>query len=529
MSIGIVTTEYGQIEGEALRGEFEGITTFRSVPYAAPPVGHLRFAPPEDHEPWPGVLDTTHFACRPCQMIGRGPSFEPWHTDFYFDGHTPMSEDCLYLHITTGAASPEERRPVYMWFHGGGLSTGYYSEVEFDPCVLAKKGIVVVNVGQRLNIFGYLCLPQLSAEQGGTSGNYGLMDEVKALEWVRKNIAAFGGDPDNITVGGQSGGCPKSTALTTSPKAKGMIRRCINQSNLAWTRNYQSMEEAAESAKRYLEKCGIDPEASPEELRRIPAERFFKAAADPASGVRLPGGMVCDGVYVAHQSAVRNMEEFASEVDYLSGGNVGETFIKGHDLRPTDRIGSAAELYQLLRERLGQEIYDVMDPEKNWPATDENADFRSRELAARLTVATNRYFGDYRTVHAPKTRNFSYVFGHFAPSLPEEEGTFRDSKNLLAWHSSELWYVFRSMRENVPPCRPWTEADFRLADQMSSYWANFMRTGDPNGEGLPFWPESRENYGYMYFGDEPEGREGIGPVDEAALMALRTAGMVPEK
>ena len=129
MGIGIVTTQYGKIAGEALHGEFEGITTFRSVPYAAPPVGELRFRPPVDHAPWKGIRMATHFAPRPMQDMGYGPDFEPWFTDFYFDGYPPMSEDCLYLHITTGALSAEERRPVLMWFHGGGLSTGFYSEL----------------------------------------------------------------------------------------------------------------------------------------------------------------------------------------------------------------------------------------------------------------------------------------------------------------------------------------------------------------------------------------------------------------
>ncbi len=532
MGIGIVETKYGKLLGAELTGKYEGITTFRSVPYAAPPVGELRFAPPQDHEPWNGVLDATHFASRPYQQMGTGLSFEPWASDFYYDNYPPMSEDCLYLHITTGAQDPSEKRPVFMWFHGGGLSTGFYSEIEFDPSELARKGIVVVSVGQRLNIFGYLCLPQLQAEQGGKAGNYGLMDEVKALDWVRENIAAFGGDPDNITIGGQSGGTAKSGALASSPYSVGKVKRCINQSNLNWLVTYQTMEAAGADAKVYLERCGIDPELSVEELRRIPADRFYKAEVAFGAPGNLPGSMVWDGDYVRYQYGVQNVQEFASKVDYLTGGNVGEGgFV---NFMSNDKFETAAQFYDFMRERLGP-LYEKYDFESLWPVTDENADMRSRVLASRgialglfCGVILNRYFGAYRAVHAPETHTYSFSFGHFTPSLPEEAGQFRDMNHLMAWHSSELWYTFASLRENVPPVRPWTEVDFKLADQVSSYWANFIATGNPNGEGLPFWPESRENYGWMYLGDTPEGHDGLDKLDELCLEHLIASGTAPE-
>ena len=188
MALEIVSTKYGQVRGVIE----EDVLLFKGVPYAAPPVGELRWKEPQDPAPWQGVRDCDTYGPRPVQPSQGGLGFEPWASDFYYMGCTAYSEDCLYLNIATDAQSPEEKRPVYMWFHGGGLSSGYSYEVEFNPAVLAKKGIVVVTVGQRLNVFGYLSLPQLSAEQGGISGNYGLMDEVKALNWVRENIAAFG-------------------------------------------------------------------------------------------------------------------------------------------------------------------------------------------------------------------------------------------------------------------------------------------------------------------------------------------------
>ena len=527
MAIGIVTTKYGKLKGAELTGEYEGITVFRSVPYAAPPIGNLRFAPPQDHAPWTGVRDTTHFAPRPYQAMGEGQNFEPWASDFYFDGYTPMSEDCLYLSIATGAKTPDEKRPVFMWFHGGGLSTGFYSENEFDPSELARKGIIVVSVGQRLNIFGYLCLPQLSEEQGGHSGNYGLLDEIKALDWVRENIAAFGGDPDNITVGGQSGGTAKSTALALSPLAAGKVRRCINQSNLAWRSTFRTMEEAGEDAKQYLKRLGIDPEASVEELRKLPPEAFYSSEMIPMGAPGgLPGAMVWDKYAIKYKSHIDNMLEFGMDIDYLSGGNVGESSVTGFGLGPVAPI-TADEFYAVMKEKMGEELFSEYDFKNLYPVTDENATLKSRELAARgfnqgfmCGVIVNRHFGAYRKEKGGKAKTYSYIFGHFTPCLPEEKGTYRDTDNLLAWHSSELWYTFGSLREGMPPVRPWTEVDFKLRDQLSSYWANFMAKGDPNGEGLPFWPESDENYGYAFLGDVPEGRKGLDKLDELALKVL---------
>ena len=155
MSILVANTRFGAVRGIELTGKYEGITTFRSVPYAAPPVGELRFRPPVDPYPWKGELDASQGAPKAMQETSAtGLTIEPWASDFYYLGTPPMSEDCLYLHITTGAADPSERRPVFMWFHGGGLASGYYTEIEFDPSELARKGIVVVSVAQRLNVFG---------------------------------------------------------------------------------------------------------------------------------------------------------------------------------------------------------------------------------------------------------------------------------------------------------------------------------------------------------------------------------------
>ena len=514
MAIGIVQTRYGKVSGVELSDpEYTGITLFKAIPYAAPPVGELRWRPPQDPASWDGVRKCDKYAPMPMQLSNTGLRMEPWASDFYYMGVPEMSEDCLYLSIATGASSAGEKRPVYIWFHGGGLSSGYYYEIEFDPCELAKKGIVVVSVGQRLNVFGYLALPQLSAEQGGKSGNYGLMDEVKALEWVHDNIEAFGGDPDNITIGGQSGGTAKSGALACTPANKGYVRRVINQSSLNWLSKYITVEEAEAKGQEYLELIGLDRDISPDELRRVDAGRFYDIPKGYKGWMPIPSQMVCDGYYVPNQDQAISFAQYAGDLDYLAGSNYGETTMRAGMLLGGMPYTSAAEVYVRVREMTG-DLYDKYGFEKLVEITDENADHVSRRLASlglstRGGIMLNRCFGKYRAGKFPCANTWTYLFSQVPPSLPEEKGTLRDENNLLAWHSSELWYTFASLRKGVPPVRPWTGSDFRAADLISSYWANFIRTGDPNGEGLPMWPRSDAGLGWMDLKSEPVPHIGI--------------------
>lgn len=531
MSMGIVETRWGRVSGVRAKGEkYAGVTCFNSIPYAAPPVGALRFMPPQDPQPWEGVRDCAGFAPRPWQNMQ--PGVEPYASDFYFQTDIPpMSEDCLYLSVATAAQGAGEKRPIFLWFHGGGLSQGWYYEPEFDPAELARKGIVVVSVGQRLNVFGYLCLPQLSAEQGGVSGNYGLMDEVKALQWVRENIAAFGGDPDCITVGGQSGGTFKSGQLSTVPEVAklGCIKRVIHQSALFWSRMppLPTMEQGERMGVEYLKKLGLAPDVSLEELRALPPEFFFKA--DP------PGTTVCDGRLVPSVSQKESMDRFAGDLDYLSGVNYGECRMEPGVFGGNVKDMNAAWVRSRARQMLG-ELYDKYDFDALVDVRDDNAELVSRDLAAHgLTegffsgVHYSRAFGAYQAAHHPASRCWSYLFAHIVPSRPDEAGTDRDQAKHLVWHSGELWYTFCSLRDNVPPARQWHEADFRLADQVTGYWANFIATGDPNGEGLPHWPQADATRGYMELGDVPVGHEGVAPgLDEMLCEYTKRLPDVPQ-
>ena len=511
MSIGIVETKYGKVQGSCGKGEkYAQVTLFNSIPYAAPPVGELRFKPPVKPVAWEGVRDCSGYGGRPWQNIEG--MIEPYESDFFFNKDVPaMSEDCLYLSVATAAQSAEEKRPVYMWFHGGGLVQGWYYEPEFDPSEFARKGIVVVSVGQRLGAFGCLSLKQLSDEQGGASGNYTLMDEVAAFEWVRENIAAFGGDPDNITVGGQSGGTWKAGALSTVPAvaATGAIKRVIHQSALYWARGGEipTMEEAEAAGAEYLKSIGVDVQISVEELRKLPVETFFKAP--------LFGRMVCDGKYIMYPDQVKNVEEYAADLDYLAGCNYGECRMEPGIFGGNTPNMDAKWVYARAKEMLG-ELYEEYGFENLVHVTDENAETVSRGLAALgmsegffSGVNFVRAFGAYQAKHHPKSRVWSYLFSHIVPSRPEEAGTDRDMARHLVWHSGELWYTFASLRENVPPARAWHELDYKLADQVTDYWANFIKCGDPNGEGLETWPASGEKHGWMDLGDKCVGHEDV--------------------
>ena len=229
----IVDTAYGKVQGINHTGDYADVVEFRGIPYAAPPVGDLRWKPPVDPEPWEDVLVCDTYKDIPMQVLG-GAEVEPYLSDLYYDGVPKMSEDCLYLNVmTTGdSMNADAKKPVFVWFHGGGLNSCYTFEPEGNGEAFAKNGIVFVSVEQRLGAFGYLSLPQLTEEQG-QSGNYGLMDQIKAMQWIKENIANFGGDPENITVGGQSGGTTKAMSMEASPMMDVEVDRLILESDRA--------------------------------------------------------------------------------------------------------------------------------------------------------------------------------------------------------------------------------------------------------------------------------------------------------
>lgn len=518
MPIEVVKTRKGNLRASTYK--YQGITmsAFKGIPYAKPPVGKLRFMPPVEADAWEGELFCDTFgdaAVQEFEDMKAGSVIWTSREFNYLKQYPRMSEDCLYLNVYTAAESTDEKRPVLIWFHGGGLMNGYSYEPILDPSEYVKRGIVVVQIGTRLNVFGFLSLPQLTKEQGH-SGNYGLMDELMALDWIYENIEYFGGDPNNMTAGGESGGCTKASVLAAIPASKFRIRRVINQSGNQWLRTFLNQEEAERRGQKYLKEIGLDPDISLEDLRSLPYNRLFNPEVDR---FKIPAEIIKDN-YLVDADMEECIDRYMENVDVLNGSNDGEADVFGQQWWEYDDIIDNRDKFYYFYHGLLGKLYDKycfedlikFDEKKPWN--------QARHLASEgLCICTqgnsgrslmvNRIFGAYFKRRYPKNKVYSYLWSHILPFHESDIGSFFDPDKMLSYHGSDLWYVFHAMKEGVPPARPWKDADYRLSDQICSYWTNFIVKGDPNGEGLPYWPASDENYGYMKFTDEPKGHSGI--------------------
>ncbi len=481
--IGVVHTQFGDVSG--VPGATEAVTVFKGVPYAAPPVNELRWHEPVDPEPWEGVRACDHYAPAAMQPPYTAFLMRPG-SDFYPLGAPEQSEDCLYLNVTTPAVSADEKLPVMVWFHGGGLSHGYSWQVPFDGEALASKGVIVVTVGHRLGAMGYLSLPQLDAESPtGISGNYGLMDCVKSVEWVYDNIAAFGGDPENIMVFGQSGGGAKTIATVAAPQTKGKVARFATQSSFGIfsgsgsNMGMATVEDNQAAGLALLDELGVSREATLEELRAIPAETIY------AAGGAANASMVIDNYYITGNRADFYLGEGNLDgIEMMAGWVFGE---KG-----SYEAKTAAELFAMLRGVYGDELCDKYDLENTMPITDSNVGYYNYLLKQNEALDEIRLYARIKSERNADSPSYIYSFGRVTPD-----------KN-LGWHSGELWYIynnfgysFEGLDESWQPA--WEVYDYMVGETTSSYWSNFAKTGTPNGIGLTEWPAANaENQPYQY-------------------------------
>jgi len=446
-----VTVDSGALAGTT--GASSEIRVFKGIPFAAPPVGANRWRAPQPVAKWSQVRPATEYAPRCTQGGGRQNANPP-----------PTSEDCLYLNVWTAAESAADRRPVMVWIFGGGFTGGAGSEPRYAGDGLARKGAVVVTLNYRLGSLGFFAHPELSAEsQHKASGNYGMLDAVAALQWVQRNIAAFGGDPGNVTVFGESAGANLTGALVASPQAKGLFHRAIAQSGsymgLAMART-GTLARAESAGAKALTDAGI---ASIADARAKPAEEIFAAIRG--------SGLVVDGYLIPEDLSLTFTKGRQNTVDLLVGSNKDEgTFFQRQGLTAEQFKGQA-------RQRFGVLANDFL---ATFPASDD-AQASSSYLASFSDEAAwaMRKFAEVQA----KQGNSAYVyyFTRVPPSLPD-----RPSRG--ATHVAEIPYMFN----NLAPPVPWTDVDRRLADIMSTYWVNFARSGDPNGSGVPTWPAYRD-------------------------------------
>ena len=450
------------------------VRVFKGIPFAAPPVGDLRWRPPQPAAHWDGVRKADQFGPVCMQQSRPGSTAAP-------------SEDCLYVNVWTAAKSAGERRPVIVWTYGGGFTSGSGSEPRYDGANLARKGVVFVTYNYRLGAFGFLAHPELDKESDHhTSGNYAMMDMAAVLHWVQANITAFGGDPKRVTIDGESAGAMMVSSMVGSPQGKGLFRRAISQSG-AWMGIGMGKMTTHEQAEAAGEKLAQALGAS------SLAEMRAKPAADVLKNGR-GGGISIDGWYVPEDLSLTFAKGKENDVNVLVGSNRDEgTFFS----RPGATV-SAEQFETRAKQRFG-ELADSYA--KVYPVSND-----TEAQAAQLATMRDEMGWHMRTwallqEKKGKDKSYLYFFTHVPPSPPG-----RASRG--ATHTTELSYMF----DNLLPGAPWTDEDRKLADMMSSYWANFAATGNPNGKGLPEWPMYREKADQaMILGDTVSVGAGIQP------------------
>ncbi len=456
-----VRTDAGTVEGtKTADGK---IQVFKGIPYADPPVGALRWKEPQPVKRWDGVRKATDFSfhCVQGKVFG----------DMAITDSGP-SEDCLYLNVWTPNLKPAKKLPVMVWIYGGGFQAGSASEGRQNGEFLAHRGIVVVSMNYRLGIFGFFSHPELTRESPHhASGNYGLMDQAAALQWVRKNIAAFGGDPDNVTIFGESAGSFSVSALIASPTSKSLMHRAIGESGAFFgnTLRAQPVAVTEQDGQKFAEELGA---SSLEKLRALPAQQLLDAVM---KGNPFRFGPNIDGYFFPATPAEIYAKGQQAHVSLLAGWNRDEGSYQqffGKDA-PTKENYVAK-----VHEHFGDQAPEIL---KLFPA---ETDKQMKQSAGRLSTADFIGFGTWRWIEMQRKTGDAPVYRYqFDQALPVPA----DSTSVnMAYHSAEIEFVFGTLDSKKLQWRP---EDYKLSEQIGSYWTNFAKTGDPNGEGLPKWPE----------------------------------------
>ena len=473
-----VKLDTGLIAGAA--GATPEMHIYRGIPYAAPPVGNLRWRAPQPPARWEGVRKAEQF----------GPVCTQTN---------PQSrEDCLYLNVWT-AAKPGEKLPVMLWIYGGGYSQGSGSQPDYDGEALARKGAVVVTFNYRLGALGFFAHPELTQESGGKgAANFGLLDAIAALQWIQRNIAAFGADTGRVTIFGESAGSGMVSNLMASPLAKGLFHRAIGESggwNTSSIGKLRSLAMAEQAGVKFAEGLGV---------KSLAALRAEPAAAMVTGG--RGGGPVVDGWSIPQDPGVAFAEGKQNDVPVLVGSNRDESF-GGHPATVEEYVERARNQYGPLADTFLQ-LYPAASVEQ----AQDSAFIAGRDEMAWLMRNWAR-----SAQSTGKSRSWVYFFTKQPPVLPNATGPLTPNKFGTATHTSEIVYVFQNLR--AP--RAWTDSDRRVSDAMSTYWVNFAAGGDPNGKGLPEWPpfDAVKNPGALVLGDKIENGSVLNPRQIAFFQA----------
>ena len=484
-----VRTEAGLVEGVAE----SDLAVFRGIPFAAPPVGDLRWRAPAPAIPWDGVRRAEAFAPA-CPQNQRLNAAFGWPV-------LPTSEDCLHLNVWTPAASPGDRLPVMVWIYGGGFTMGATATPAYNGELLAKRGVVVVSIAYRVGAFGFLAHPELSAESGHGSGTYGLQDQIAALGWIQRNIAGFGGDPDRVTIFGESAGGISASMLAASPLAKGLFQRAISQSGGSFGpaqtgdiggANVPPLADAEAEGVAFLARLGV---ATIAEARRLRPETLVGGM----SGALAEFWPVLDGhVIPGDQYALYRAGRY-NDTPILIGtnGDEGALFVQS---------ANASDYTADIRARFGDYADKVL---AEYPAGSDAEALRSaRDLFRDTGFAWHTWAWALLQARTGQGRVFAYYFDHRPPypAVPP-------MNDWGASHGCEIAYVFG----RPEPAMRWSAEDRAISDALGAYWTNFAKTGDPNGAGLSAWPAFTEAAPtMMHFTGTPE----AGPVANADKLTM---------
>ncbi len=468
-----------KIDTGTIAGKTEGpVRAFLGIPYAAPPVGELRWKPPAPAAKWGGVRKAVNFGARCMQG--------PIYSDMVFRDPGP-SEDCLNLNVWTPAPAESKKLPVMVWIYGGGFQAGSTSEPRQDGQFLAQRGVVVVSMNYRLGVFGFFALPELAAESGrGSAGNYGLLDQAAALAWVHRNIAAFGGDPDNVTIFGESAGASSVSALMASPVVAGLFVKAIGESGSAFAKTTSPMKTLAqrEESDANFAKASLGS-ASVKELRAISAQKVLEAALKK-DDAELRFSPNVDGYFLPESVSAIFAAQKENKATLLAGWNRDEAGLNKNapaEPTPEQRLRTDAEKEFPGKVEQFMRLYGTASPTE-----------AKRSLNDFLTD-NPRAWSMWKWLECAAVEGKKPVYRYrFDRSLPSAT----DPAGLGAYHSGEIEYVFGALDSKAGI--PWTAEDRALSELMQKYWTNFARNGDPNSEGLPVWPAYRaaEDWPVMY-------------------------------
>lgn len=441
----LATVEQGKLRGETNKDS--SVISFKGVPFAKPPVGELRWKAPLPAESWEGVRDANVFGPSAIQHLRYShlPN-GPWTEEFMVQNE--VSEDCLYLNIWTPSLQSTARLPVMMYIHGGALQEGSGAIDVYDGEELAKKGIIVVTINYRLGVLGFMAHPELTEEsQNNSSGNYGFLDQIAALQWIQKNIHAFGGDPDKVTIAGQSAGASSVRILTASPLATGLFHGAITQSgsSLITGRPSMTLDEAEKQGSQFAKLKGA---ANLGELRDLSPDELLEST-EPS--IRFRGNI--DGYLQTADITTIFAEGKQNEAPFMTGLNADETRYRGTD---------------------------EADFVKHYPYTTEDEKATAVKMAGQQQSMLNAWLWLEHRASSAQTDGYVYYFDRAIP-WPEYPA-------FGAFHTGEVPYVFNNLTKLD---RPWTAVDTMVAETMSNYWVNFVKSGNPNGGNLPQWDAFR--------------------------------------